>query len=209
MLEIWRYPVKSLQGERVPAAEVAEHGVAGDRRFALVDPGTGTALTARQAGELLFASARSTGGARPEITLPDGARAADDAALSAWLGRPVVLTAAEGAFHDSARSRLTLVSTGSLGGWDRRRFRANLLLEGAGEDDLVGSRVRVGTAVLSVVKQVDRCVMVTRAQPGGLDRDTGVLRQVHRRRAGRLAVGALVEVPGRVAVGDVVQPLAG
>jgi hypothetical protein len=97
---------------------------------------------------------------------------------------------------------VSLVSTGTLGTWDRRRFRSNVLLDGAGEDDLVGATVRLGTAVLDVVKPVSRCVMVTRPQPGGIARDTGVLKTIHRERGSALAVGALVPVPGRVAVGD-------
>ena len=109
---------------------------------------------------------------------------------------------ARGAFHDSYLTRVSLVSTATLGSWDRRRFRANVVLDGAGEDALVGQRVRLGGAELDVVKQVDRCVMVTRPQPGGIGRDNGVLKTIHRERDGCLAVGALVARTGTVAVGD-------
>jgi uncharacterized protein len=37
--ELWRYPVKSMRGERLEAAEVSWHGVEGDRRWAFVRPG--------------------------------------------------------------------------------------------------------------------------------------------------------------------------
>jgi MOSC domain-containing protein len=77
-----------------------------------------------------------------------------------------------------------------------------VLLDGAGEDALVGSRVQLGEAVLDVTKQVDRCVMVTRAQAGGVERDMDVLRTIARERGAFLAVGALVAVPGQVRVGD-------
>jgi hypothetical protein len=46
--------------------------------------------------------------------------------------------------------------------------------------------------------------MTTRPQAGGIGRDTGVLKTIHRERGGVLAVGALVARPGRVAVGDAV-----
>ena len=36
---------------------------------------------------------------------------------------------APGPFHDSRRTRVSLVSTETLGSWDRRRFRSNVLLE--------------------------------------------------------------------------------
>jgi uncharacterized protein YcbX len=226
--ELWRYPVKSLQGERVDAVHVGVDGLAGDRQWALFDVGTGFGLTARRVPDLLFGAARLAPDGGVEVVLPNGSVTTDDAALSAWLGRPVELrrAAAEGpryespdddeeasgrwhpwqgaggAFHDSAAARVTLLSTGTVGSWDRRRFRANVVLEGAGEDALVGSRIRIGGAVLSVDLPVPRCVMVTRPQPGGIGRDTGVLKAIHRERDGHLAVGALVVRPGAVAVGD-------
>ncbi|WP_448641761.1 MOSC domain-containing protein [Geodermatophilus sp. URMC 63] len=233
--ELWRYPVKSLQGERVDAADVGPEGLTGDRQWALFDRSTGLGLTARRVPDLLFAAARLCDDGGVDVVLPDGTVTADDAVLSDWLGRPVTLRAAgaergprlyevpavvgeddesdwdafegaRGAFHDSSGIRVSLVSTGTLGTWDRRRFRSNVLLAGDGEDGLVGTTVRLGTAVLDVVGPVSRCVMVTRPQPGGIGRDTSVLRTIHRERDGDLAIGALVPVPGRVAVGDALTP---
>ena len=229
--ELWRYPVKSLQGERLTGGEVGPEGLAGDRQWALFDVTTGFGLTARRVPDLLFLTGRLRPDGSAEIVVPDGSVTSDDAVLSDWLGRPVALraaadapderryenphevgeageydwdafTGARGAFHDSSRTRVSLVSTGTLGTWDRRRFRANVVLEGAGEDALVGRRVRLGGTELDVVKQVDRCVMVTRPQPGGIGRDNGVLKTIHRERAGCLAVGALVARAGTVAVAD-------
>jgi uncharacterized protein YcbX len=235
VLEIWRYPVKSLQGERLTEAEVGALGIAGDRRWALFDTGTGVGLTARRVPELLFATGRVRPDGAAEVVLPDGRVTADDAVLSAWLGRPVALRpaarltgpprfeapgddeelaggwfeweGAEGAFHDNGFFRLSMVSTGTLGSWDRRRFRSNLLLDGDGEDALAGRRVRLGTAELAVVAPIPRCVMVTRPQPGGIGRDTAVLKTIHRERAGALAIGALVPTPGTIRTGDEVAPL--
>jgi uncharacterized protein YcbX len=230
--ELWRFPVKSLQGERLEAAEITREGIAGDRGWAIFDLESGFGLTGRREPALLFASARLAGDG-VEITLPDGSPARDDAALSAWLGRPVALRAVAddgerayenpadfeheqawpwrrfmgpqtGPFHDSAR--LSLVSTATLGAWDRRRFRANVVLDGAGEDDLVGARVRLGGAVLDVVERMGRCVMTTRAQPGGIERDLSVLRTLARERDARLAVAALVREPGAVQAGDALEP---
>jgi uncharacterized protein len=106
-----------------------------------------------------------------------------------------------GAWHDSGKHRVSLVSTATLGDWDQRRFRANIVLDGSGEDDLVGRRIGLGGTRLDIVKPIDRCVIVTRPQPG-LDRDLDVLRTINRERASCLAVGALVLVAGDVAVGD-------
>src|SRR6266704_7146220 len=38
---LWRYPVKSMMGEELNAAEVTERGLLGDRQFAVVDRATG------------------------------------------------------------------------------------------------------------------------------------------------------------------------
>src|SRR5919201_6484198 len=89
VLELWRYPVKSLQGERLDSVTVTSDGLEGDRRFAIYDVETGFGLTARRVPELLFASARLRDDGGVEITLPDGSPARDDDALSEWLGRRV------------------------------------------------------------------------------------------------------------------------
>ena len=47
-----------------------------------------------------------------------------------------------GAFHDSSLAAVSLVSSATLAEWSPRRFRANLIVDGAGEDGLVGSSDR-------------------------------------------------------------------
>ena len=37
VVEVWRYPVKSMAGERLASSTVSETGLLGDRRWALVD----------------------------------------------------------------------------------------------------------------------------------------------------------------------------
>ena len=44
---LWRYPVKSMMGEEVNAAEVTERGLVGDRQFAVVDAATGKVAGAK------------------------------------------------------------------------------------------------------------------------------------------------------------------
>jgi MOSC domain-containing protein len=97
--ELWRYPVKSLLGERLPTLSLVADGVDGDRMWGIRDQNDGRILTARREPRLLFASARVGSRGLPLITLPDGQELAGlgpatDAALSGWLGRPVALVAA-------------------------------------------------------------------------------------------------------------------
>ena len=88
-----------------------------------------------------------------------------------------------------------------------RRFRPNVVVDGSGEDELVGRRVGLGSVVLDVVKRIDRCVMVTRPQPGGIERDLSVLKTVLRDSDGLLGVGAVVVEPGEFGVSDEVEDL--
>jgi MOSC domain-containing protein len=106
--QLWRYPVKSLLGERLPTLRVIGDGVDGDRMWGIQDRSDGRILTARREPRLLFASARvPEDGKVPAITLPDGQELkgpgpATDAALSVWLAKPVTLVAA--AESDAARA---------------------------------------------------------------------------------------------------------
>jgi hypothetical protein len=228
--QLWRYPVKSMAGERLESASVGGLGIEGDRTFGLFDLDTGLVLTARRVPELLFAAPVIEGrdGESVRIRLPDGTVSADSSELSQWLGRRVELrrpAANEssryeiavnddepdgewmewegpgGVFHDSARTRLSILSQDAIGEWDVRRFRANVVITGGDERDLLGHRICIGNVDLEVVKEIDRCVMVTRPQPD-LERDKSVLVQVHQRRNGNLGVGALVHTSGTVEVGD-------
>lgn len=56
--------------------------------------------------------------------------------------------------------------------------------------------------MLDVGEHIKRCVMTTRAQPDGIERDLDVMRTIARERDARLAIGALVSRGGTVRVGD-------
>lgn len=111
--EIWRYPVKSMQGERLDSCAVTPRGIPHDRGWAVRDEKTRTIRGAKHLPRLMLCAARyldgTTAGAVPhvEITLPDGTRVRSDApdvhdALSAAIGREVTLwplVAAENTDH--------------------------------------------------------------------------------------------------------------
>ncbi len=106
---LWRYPVKSMQGEELNASAVTERGLLGDRTHALLDGADGKVGSAKNprkwpnlfAFRAAFAEPPAPGAALPavRITLPDGAVLAGtdgsrDQALTATLGRPVRLASA-------------------------------------------------------------------------------------------------------------------
>ncbi|HZG69523.1 MAG TPA: MOSC N-terminal beta barrel domain-containing protein [Herpetosiphonaceae bacterium] len=109
VVALWRYPVKSMQGEELDAAAVTDHGLLGDRAYALVDRATGMTASAKHPGKWarLFACSATyvepprLGTALPavRITLPDGTIASSaepdiDLILSNALGRDVTLATA-------------------------------------------------------------------------------------------------------------------
>jgi uncharacterized protein YcbX len=224
--EIWRYPIKSVGGEQLTEADVTSTGIRHDRGWGLVDDNTGNVLTARREPRLLMGAARIDNG-EPVVFIDGNHELHTSGDFSEWLDRPVTLSAAEGqvggtyevpldfenddewvswqgpadAWHDSDRSRLSLLSTASLRDWDQRRFRSNVLLAGDNEDELVGYDVDLGSCRLNITQRINRCVIVTRPQPG-LSRDLDVLRTINAERDNSLAVGALVVEPGRFAIGD-------
>jgi len=44
---LWRFPVKSMKGERLEQAELTERGLVGDRSHALIDVDTGKVVSAK------------------------------------------------------------------------------------------------------------------------------------------------------------------
>jgi hypothetical protein len=99
---IYRYPVKSMQGESLAEVEVGPSGVVGDREWCLRDEKAGELRGGKKLPRLLECHARYATPPREgaataaEITLPDGTTVTtDDAAtaarLTAFLGREVTL----------------------------------------------------------------------------------------------------------------------
>lgn len=106
LVALWRYPVKSMQGEEIHGAAITERGIAGDRAYAILDRATGHIASAKHprkwsrlfACRAAFAEPPRAGAALPPIwiTLPDGEvvhsdQADVDQALSRALGREVAL----------------------------------------------------------------------------------------------------------------------
>ena len=107
---LWRYPVKSMMGEELNAAEVADRGLVGDRQFAVVDASTGKVAGAknpRKWGNFFdfraaYVEPPERGSKLPAVrlTLPDGTVVTSEQpdlarVLSSALGREVAFAEAE------------------------------------------------------------------------------------------------------------------
>ena len=148
-------------------------------------------------------------------------------AISAFAGRELRLVRSDepGAGVDRDLGPVTMLSDASLNelarqaevdGVDARRFRMLIGIAGCEaheEDRWLGGRVRVGEAVVRLLEQVARCAITTQNPDSGAP-DFDTLREIKRyrgtREGGKLidfGVFGEVETPGRVRVGDAVEPL--
>lgn len=85
---LWRFPVKSMKGERLDEVELTSRGIAGDRAYALIDADTGKVVSAKSVKlfpgildcRAEFAEPPSLGSEPPpvRITVPNGDSATSD-----------------------------------------------------------------------------------------------------------------------------------
>jgi uncharacterized protein YcbX len=209
LAEIWRYPVKSMAGERLAAAELRLDGIESDRVVQAWDE-RGRILTARTRPGLLRHRATIGADGEPQV---DGLHWADPEVtrrVEAAAGRGVRLRRFEGGERFDVLP-LLVATDGSLAafGRDRRRLRPNLVIsgvEGLAERGFEGRALRVGRALVGLADLRGRCVMTT-WDPDTQAQDTGVLRDIARRFDGRLCLNAAVLQPGRIEEGDAVELL--
>jgi uncharacterized protein YcbX len=221
VVEVWRYPVKSMAGERMDSCAVTENGLEGDRRWALVD-GTpnraGKLLSIRQEEHLMTYRARLSHGT-VEVEGPGGETSRLDdtvvSRLAAETSRPLTLREVEGAnFDDSPVLVVNLATVGAFGAEagmrvDHRRFRANLYVDGfepAEEAEWLGRRIAFGGVELEAVKRCDRCVVITR-DPDTTIASPELLRVLNETQPTYMGVYCKITRPGSVAVGDQVHVL--
>jgi len=110
VVSLWRYSVKSMMGEELNTARVKDHGLLGDRVYALLDKSDGKVASAKNprkwpalfAFRATFIEPSSTGTQVPSvrITLPDGTIMTSEQSdlsqvLSKALNREVTLAATE------------------------------------------------------------------------------------------------------------------
>jgi uncharacterized protein YcbX len=208
--ELWRYPVKSLAGERLDAVDVREDGFPGDRAVRVVDAET-RPITARTKPALLALSATLDGGDRALVDGRDWESPEAAAAIAAAAGQGARLKAAGNGGHWFDESPLLVATDGAIAalGYDGRRFRPNLVIGGVGgmdERGWDGRRLRAGGAEIDLGHLCERCVLTT-FDPDTQEQDPDVLRRVNDELGGLFARNCWVAKPGAIAVGDSVELL--
>ena len=193
--ELWRYPVKSMAGERLDVAEIRKDGIVGDRVVQVVDA-AGRVVTSRTKPVLL--GYRATLGAdgeplingRPwrEVEVPVGK-----------------LVRYEGADRFDVLP-LLVATDGAIAafGHDGRRLRPNIVIggvEGLAERSWEGRQLCAGEVVIGIQDLRGRCIMTT-FDPDTQEQNVDVLLKIRREFAGLLALNCSVIQPGKLAVGD-------
>lgn len=202
--ELWRFPVKSLAGERIQGAEIGEAGVEGDRLLQVVN-GRGRAITSRTHPALLAHRGSLDPDGQPRV---DGLPWRDPSVAAAierdaGPGARLVEAPVERRFDILP---LLVATDGSLAatGEDPRRFRPNIILggvQGLEERTWQHHLLEIGKCRIVLADLRDRCVMTT-WHPDTQVQDKGVLQRIGDRFGGKLCLNALVLVPGTVRVGD-------
>jgi len=207
--ELWRYPVKSLGGERLEQATLLADGIEGDRLVQVVLDGR--VVTSRVRPRLLGLRGTLGPGLTPQV---DGVPWHDPAALAAVreaTGLETVALVADDSIERFDVLPLLVATDGAIAhsGLDGRRFRPNLVVggvEGLDERGWAGRMLRLGggSAYVSVARLRPRCVMTT-FDPDTQEQDRGVLRRLVEAYEGRFALDCAVTVPGTIRVGDEVE----
>ncbi|MGH9318840.1 MAG: MOSC domain-containing protein [Vicinamibacteria bacterium] len=230
---LWRYPVKSMRGEKLGEAFLGFPGIHGDRLFAFEhadSPKEFPYLTGRKQREMLlyrprFRDMDPAFGLIVDVETPSGeVIAIDDPELMRLLGEGIggavalTLSRSDRAMADCHPVSLFSLQTAQQLGeelgaaLDERRFRANIYADleshaGFLEDTFVGRTLRIGSkAVISILEREARCKMI------GFDPDTAepnpeVLRKVALAHEGKAGVYGEVLVEGTIRRGDAIELL--
>src|SRR5579864_2372009 len=207
--ELWRYPVKSMAGERIPQAELTGSGFQVDRGVLVVGP-DGRVITSRTHHRLLGLKATLGEDGEPLVSghhwnSPEALGLVKQAA-----GTGAVLVVYEGGERFDVLP-LLVATDGAIAhmAFDGRRLRPNIVIggvEGLEERKWPGRRLRIGGALIHAAQLRGRCVMTT-YDPDTLQQDRRVLKRIVDELGGTMALDCAVVEEGLVREGDPVTLL--
>jgi len=219
VVQIWRYPVKSMGGEPLRSVELGSEGLPFDRRYAVMDPDpnrAGKPLTARIERRLLGYCAKERDG-KAYVCAPNGEE--HEVLSTAWLEdlsreieRPISLRSFEKPIHDDAD--ILVLNAASIRALTEEygafvnplRFRPNFVVDSPelkpfAEEGWTGHDIAVGNALLRAQYPCGRCVLTT-IDPETLAMDPTFLRLVVEKHGGQFGMYCSVVRSGSVALGD-------
>jgi len=205
--ELWRYPVKSLAGERLDLAELTVNGIAGDRVVHVRDP-RGRVITSRTHPKLLGLRATLGPDGEPRIDGQPWTAEGSAAAVRAAAGPGARLARHDGPERFDVLP-LLVATDGAIAalGVDGRRLRPNIVVEGVeglAERAWPGRRLRIRDVLIAVEKLRGRRVMTT-FDPDTQAQDPSVLKRIVAEFGGRMALDCDVLEGGVLRVGDPVE----
>jgi uncharacterized protein len=206
--EIWRYPVKSLKGERLQETEITSLGIPGDRQIAVIRTLNGRFLTSRSRPKLLGLQGSINADGVPTINGHPWNSIEALGLIREAAGEPVTLQQipAPQAFDILP----LLVATDGAAHYlniDHRSLRPNILLADVPELEerkWPGRVIAIGDVRIHAEKLRDRCVMTT-FDPDTQAQDPSVLLRIVRELDGSTALDSSVITPGKIRVGDQAQ----
>jgi MOSC domain-containing protein len=207
--ELWRYPIKSLKGEKLEQAEITPLGIPGDREI-IVRSESGRLFTSRAKPKLLGLRGElgTNGVATINGHLWDSPEAV--ALVSAAAGEPARLEQVPQPYgFDILPLLIATDGTVKAINIDQRRLRPNILVSGVNrldERNWVGDIIAIGDVRIKAVKLRERCVMTT-YDPDTQVQDRSVLLRIVREFDGVAALDCSVIEPGTIHVGDAVEIL--
>ena len=211
VVEIWRYPVKTMAGEKLDRVRIGPLGLEGDR-VVHVEDARGQVISSRSHPR--FLGHKGTLGPAGE-PLVDGLpwTSPKVAAEVADIGGPgAKLVRFDGAERFDVLP-LLVATDGAIAafGHDGRRLRPNIVIggvEGLAEREWPGGCLRVGKTLIGIQDLRSRCIM-TAYDPDTQVRDKDITRDIYRRFTGKLALNCFVIEGGDISVGDAVELMRG
>jgi uncharacterized protein len=235
ILEIWRYPVSSIGGERISKAVVRSDGIEGDRQFGLIDTTSGKpAVPEKEARwrKALHLKASFVGDAFPIVFFPDGrCFSLEDRTLNEALTDYFGFATSIGEYEHTLRRAgfpltvfrhhhfpLHLLTTGSLErlaeicrteAVDVRRFRPSILIQvepDSGFAENDWTGERLRIGDLTLKAEEDtKRCGVTFISQPGLDEDPEILRNILRNNKRNLGIYCSTDISGTIEIGDAVS----
>lgn len=208
--EIWRYPVKSLKGERITEAEITPVGIPHDRQIAVIRTLNGRFLTSRTRPKLLGLQGSLDADGTPTINGHRWNSAEALELVKEAAGEPVTL---EEIPPPQAFDILPLlVATDGAADYlniDHRRLRPNIYLADVPElEERQWPRrvLAIADVRIHMEKLRERCVMTT-FDPDTQEQDSSVLNRIIFELDGTTALDSSIAMPGNIRVGDAAEIL--